>query len=42
MSAPLDDIHGSRAVNKARLEVSAIKSETKTIQKLKFFQRHGL
>ena len=41
MSAPLDGMYGSKAVNKTLLGVSSKKGEAKSKKELEFFQRHG-
>ena len=41
ISAPLDGMYGSKAVDKALLEVSSKIGEAKSKKELEFFQRHG-
>ena len=41
ISAPLDGMYGSRAVDKTLLEVSSKKGKQKVKKKLEFFQRNG-
>ena len=41
ISAPLDGMHGSKAVNNTRLEVLSNIGEAKSKKELEFFQRHG-
>ena len=41
ISAPLDGIDGSKAVDKTLLEVSVKIGEAKSNKELEFFQRHG-
>ena len=41
ISAPLNGIDGSKAVDKTLLEVSSKIGETKSKKELKNFQRHG-
>ena len=42
ISAPLDGMYGSNAVDKTLLEVSSKIGEAKSKKELDFFQRHGL
>ena len=41
ISAPLDGMYGSKAVDKTLLEVSSKIGEAKSKKELEFFQRHG-
>ena len=41
ISAPLDGMYSSKAVDKTLLEVSSKIGEAKSKKELEFFQRHG-